>query len=230
MTVKERTWDILEASVRDFIETGNPVTSERLYRKYDFGIKPAMIRWELRDLAKQNYLNQNHPSGGRIPSDKAYTFFVKEIRREIEKEARERGREAESLANLIFEGEKKKFVRMLAKELKLLGICYDIEEETLYGSGFGELLEHLDARADVRKVVEDFEMIPERCMEEKDWWEGESHWPQVFIGKSPLTRSRDVSVIVSKIETKNGESALILAMGPKRMNYEHSLRLFREIF
>ena len=81
MMLKERTLDILEASVRDFIETGNPVTSERLYRKYDFGIKPAMIRWELHDLAKQNYLCQNHPSGGRIPSDKAYKFFVEEIRK-----------------------------------------------------------------------------------------------------------------------------------------------------
>ncbi|MEK7076972.1 MAG: hypothetical protein AAB967_01955 [Patescibacteria group bacterium] len=230
MMLTERTWNILEASVRDFIETGNPVTSERLYRKYDFGIKPAMIRWELHDLARQNYLSQNHPSGGRIPSDKAYKFFVEEIRREMEKETRERGREAEILTGLLLEGERKKFVRMLAKELKTLGVCYDIEEEMLYGSGFGELLGHLDASINIRRVVEDFEMIPERLMEEKDWWEGESDWPQIFIGKSPLTKSRDLSVIVSKMETKNGESALILAMGPKRMNYEHSLRLFREIF
>lgn len=230
MMLTERTWNILEASVRDFIETGNPVTSERLYRKYDFGIKPAMIRWELHDLAKQDYLSQSRPSGGRIPSDKAYKFFVEEIQKEMEKETRERGKEARSLIELLCEGERKKFVRMLAKELKLWGVCYDIEKETLYGSGFGELLEDLDASINIRRVVEDFEMIPERLMEEKEWWEEESGWPRVFIGRSPLTRSKDLSVIVSKVGAKNGEDVLVLAMGPKRMNYEHSLRLFREIF
>ncbi|MDP2704501.1 MAG: hypothetical protein Q8P01_04805 [bacterium] len=230
MTLKERTWNILEASVRDFIETGNPVTSERLYRKYDFGIKPAMIRWELHDLAKEDYLSQNHPSGGRIPSDKAYKFFVKEVQKGIEKEKRERGREAQNLIELLLEGERKKFVQTLAKELKLLGACYDTEEEEFHGSGFGELVGHLDTAADIGGIVEDFEMIPERLMEERDWWEEEKDWPRVFIGKNPFTRSRYLSVIISRVRAKNGESTLILAMGPKRMDYEHSLRLFREIF
>lgn len=229
MTLKERTWNILEASVRDFIETGNPVTSERLYKKYDFGIKPAMIRWELHDLAEQDYLCQSRPSGGRIPSDKAYRFFVEEIQKEMEKETRERGKEAQNLTELLFEGERKKFVRMLAKELKLLSVCYDIEKEMLYGSGFGELLEDLDVSINIRRIVEDFEMIPERLMEEKEWWEEESDWPRVFIGRSPLTRSKDLSVIVSRVGAKNGEDVLVLTMGPKRMNYEHSLRLLREI-
>ncbi len=220
----------MEASVRDFIETGNPVTSERLYKKYDFGIKPAMIRWELHDLAEQDYLSQSRPSGGRTPSDKAYKFFVKEVQREIEKEKHERGREAQNLIELLLEGERKQFVRMLAKELKLLGACYDIGEEEFYGSGFGELTEHLDTAADIGGIVEDFGMIPERLMKGKDWWEEERNWPQVFIGKNPFTRSRDLSVIVSRVRVRNGESALILAMGPKRMNYERSLRLFREIF
>ena len=57
----ERAQAILEAAVRDFVKTGQPVTSERLYETNDFGIKPAMIRWELSDLADADYFSKSIP-------------------------------------------------------------------------------------------------------------------------------------------------------------------------
>ena len=51
--MNERTQSILYTSVHDFIREGRPITSEYLFEEYDFGIKPAMIRWEL------SYLNEN---------------------------------------------------------------------------------------------------------------------------------------------------------------------------
>ena len=224
--MKERTRSILEASVRDFIETGNPVTSERLYKKYKFGIKPAMIRWELHDLAKRNFLSQKHPSGGRIPSDRAYRFFVEEIWDEIEEEST---KETEALIKLLLEGERRKFIQALAEELSLLGVCYDAEEEIIHNSGMRELVESIDERSNVLNIIKDFEMIPERLHEERSWWEEESTWPQVFIGKNPVTRSNQLSVIAGKVGAKNQGDIIILAVGPKRMNYEHSLRTFKNL-
>ncbi|MAF80113.1 hypothetical protein CL629_03485 [bacterium] len=225
--MKERTRSILEASVRDFIETGNPVTSERLYKKYKFGIKPAMIRWELHDLAKKNFLSQKHPSGGRIPSDRAYRFFVEEVWNEIEKE--EETREAENLIELLLEGERRKFVKTLAEELRLLGICYDAKEEVMHNSGFKDLIESIGERANILNVLRDFEMIPERLCEQKSWWEKESSWPQVFVGKNPITSSSHLSVIAGKMNRGGRGDILILAVGPKRMNYEQSLRTFKNL-
>lgn len=51
--MRERTKEILEAGVRQFIKTGLPITSERLFEEYDFGIKPAMIRCELNALDEE---------------------------------------------------------------------------------------------------------------------------------------------------------------------------------
>ena len=50
---------------------------------------------------------------------------------------------------------------------------------------------------------------------------------QVFIGKkSPITRSEALSVIVGDYEV-DGERVLLCAIGPKRMNYEKSARIFK---
>ncbi len=39
----DRTAQIFEAAIQEFINTGDPVSSGLLYDRYDFGIKPAMI-------------------------------------------------------------------------------------------------------------------------------------------------------------------------------------------
>ena len=87
--MRDRTQSILEASVREFIKTGKPITSEILYDVYDFGIKPAMIRLELGDLSSDGFFYQTHPSGGRYPTDKAYKYFVDSI---IEKKSKKEHR------------------------------------------------------------------------------------------------------------------------------------------
>src|SRR3989344_8388484 len=77
--LNSRTTDILRAAVAEFIRPGERVGSEWLYQNYDFGIKPAMIRLELNDLADQGYLEQPHHAAGRVPSDKGYAFFANEV-------------------------------------------------------------------------------------------------------------------------------------------------------
>ena len=65
----DRTAQILEAAIQEFINTGEPVSSGLLYDRYDFGIKPAMIRLELDELEDGGYLEQPHHSAGRVPTD-----------------------------------------------------------------------------------------------------------------------------------------------------------------
>ena len=69
--MEERRKQIFEAAIEDFIETGHPITSGRLYEQYNFGIKPAMIRRELAALDRDKYLIQTHPSWGITPTNQA---------------------------------------------------------------------------------------------------------------------------------------------------------------
>src|SRR3989344_3156110 len=112
----ERARSILEASVREFIETGYPVTSHTLYRNYDFGIKPAMIRWELHHLTDDDFFTQPHSSGGRIPSDKALRFFVEYALGSNNPDRPRPDKNARHIAELASLGRDKEFIKRFADE------------------------------------------------------------------------------------------------------------------
>lgn len=76
MELGERRRRILAAVVHDYIETAEPVGSETLAHRYDFGVKPATIRNELAAMSEMGYLRQPHTSAGRVPSDLGYRYYV----------------------------------------------------------------------------------------------------------------------------------------------------------
>lgn len=67
---------ILCAVVTEFIATGEPVGSRTLARKYGLDVSAATIRNVLADLEEAGYLRQPHTSAGRLPTEKAFRFFV----------------------------------------------------------------------------------------------------------------------------------------------------------
>ncbi|HUP02120.1 MAG TPA: heat-inducible transcriptional repressor HrcA [Gemmatimonadota bacterium] len=74
LTVRER--EVLEAVIRTFVRTAEPAASRTVARNFDLGVGPATIRNTMSDLAHKGYLSQAHPSAGRIPTDKAYRYYV----------------------------------------------------------------------------------------------------------------------------------------------------------
>ncbi len=76
MDMNERKVKILEAIIRDYIQTGDPVGSRTLSKKYDLGVSSATIRNEMADLEELGLILQPHTSAGRIPSDKGYRLYV----------------------------------------------------------------------------------------------------------------------------------------------------------
>jgi len=72
----ERKYEILNAIIKDYIHTAEPVGSRTLEKKYNLGISSATIRNEMADLEDMGFLMQPHASSGRIPTQKAYRFYV----------------------------------------------------------------------------------------------------------------------------------------------------------
>ncbi len=79
MDLNERKLKILQAIIRDFVATAEPVGSRTLSKKYDLDISPATIRNEMSDLEDMGFLTHPHTSAGRVPSQKAYRLYVDEI-------------------------------------------------------------------------------------------------------------------------------------------------------
>ena len=227
--MRKRTRDILDAGVRYFIKTGLPITSERLYEEYNFGIKPAMIRCELNELDDAGYLEQNHPSGGRWPTHKGYKFFVDSLLlREDEKNSGSLEHSLGGLVDDLLRGDKRSFVEQISDSTNMLSVGYEPNHDESYNSGLHGLFSRLEmnVKEDFLKVVEDFESITKRLEEDREWWESSSTWPQIFIGHSPVTKSKHVSVIAERLSLPQGDFLLFL-VGPNRMDYERSLHMIR---
>jgi len=228
--MKERTRAIFDAAMRSFIATGKPVTSRQLFERCDFGIKPAMIRWELNALSRDGFFFQNHPSGGRFPTDKAYRAFIRDILQDQGDVEPTETREAKALCHDAAEGEWKDFVTEFAREFQMFSFGYEPARNRTFESGLSRLINRLDtvARDLLLEVVGDIENLPDRISEQYSRLIDEDEWPQVFIGSNPFTRSRHVAVVAERFNTDGGDFFL-LTFGPKRMDYEKSLRMLRSI-
>ena len=80
----QRQVDILSAIIKEYTDTGMPVGSEILEKKFKLGVSPATIRNEMVELAKKEYLKKTHFSSGRVPSAKGFRFYIKHLMKEKE--------------------------------------------------------------------------------------------------------------------------------------------------
>ena len=82
----ERKVKILNAIIKNYLETGEPVGSRTISKYTDLNLSSATIRNEMSDLEDLGYIVQPHTSAGRIPSDKGYRFYVNNLIAEKDKE------------------------------------------------------------------------------------------------------------------------------------------------
>ena len=86
MQLDERKTKILQAIIRNYLETGEPVGSRTISKYTDLNLSSATIRNEMADLEELGYIVQPHTSAGRIPSDKGYRLYVDALMEEKERE------------------------------------------------------------------------------------------------------------------------------------------------
>lgn len=86
MQLDERKMKILQAIIRNYLETGEPVGSRTISKYTDLNLSSATIRNEMADLEELGYILQPHTSAGRIPSDKGYRLYVDKMMEDKERE------------------------------------------------------------------------------------------------------------------------------------------------
>lgn len=70
----ERQKNILKSIVEEYIKTAHPVGSKSLCKK--FKVSSATIRNDMGTLEDLGYLEKQHISSGRIPSERGYRYYV----------------------------------------------------------------------------------------------------------------------------------------------------------
>lgn len=108
----ERKIKILDAIIRNYLETGEPVGSRTISKYTDLNLSSATIRNEMSDLEELGYILQPHTSAGRIPSDKGYRFYVDHL-------MEEKDRQVTEMKNFVIE-KTEKMEQVLKQVAKLL--------------------------------------------------------------------------------------------------------------
>ena len=110
----ERKLKILQAIIRNYLETGEPVGSRTISKDTDLNLSSATIRNEMADLEELGYIVQPHTSAGRIPSDKGYRLYVDMM-------LEDKVQEVESMRNVLIE-KTDKMENLLKQVAKLLAV------------------------------------------------------------------------------------------------------------
>lgn len=74
--LNERSQNILEAIVEDYIASAEPVGSRAITRRHDFNLSPATVRNVMADLEEMGFLSSPHTSAGRIPTTQGFQYYI----------------------------------------------------------------------------------------------------------------------------------------------------------
>jgi heat-inducible transcriptional repressor len=166
--ITKRQQDLLSAIIREFIDTAEAVGSNNLIDKYKFEISSATIRNEMAELVLRGYLYKKHSSAGRIPTPKAWRFFVDKIKQNeinyidasIKKEV-EAGlvKASVEVSNLIRQG--LEFLSMISENATIALVGSD-----LYYAGLSSLpklpeMQDADNLKQILAILEDYYTITE---------------------------------------------------------------------
>ena len=119
MDLDERKLKILQAIIRNYLETGEPVGSRTISKYTDLNLSSATIRNEMADLEELGYIVQPHTSAGRIPSDKGYRLYVDQMLAEKEEKLDHAAQEVKEMHQMLLEKEDKmeSILKQMAKML-----------------------------------------------------------------------------------------------------------------
>ncbi len=219
-----RQLEILKAIIQEHTETGEPVGSEILEKKYKMGVSPATIRNEMVVLAKKGYIIKSHFSSGRIPSAKGFRLYINKIMKKKEVTTADEVAYKNSIWDERNEIHKllTQATRVLAQKTKLVSLA-TTNRGGIYFSGLANLL---SIEEFVNREIE--ERIFRR-LEEMEYWEkllsrflAEDSKDIYFIlgdegSADPIYDS--CASIFGEFEA-NDVKGIIGVFGPKNMHYD----------
>lgn len=212
--------DLLKIIINEYTETGKPVGSDILDKKHHLGVSPATIRNEMVELTSKKYLRKAYFSAGRVPTAKAFRFYIKNIMQEKQLSTAEevayksdiwdyRNRLNQLLQNAT---------KSLAKRTRMLAVCSTNSGDTYY-YGVNYVLENPEFW-DIDRTKNLFERFEVSLF----WEELLSEFARLEdeIMYTFADEKEDDDELASVFgEFEQGDlKGVIGVMGPKRMHYD----------
>ncbi|MBU0547119.1 hypothetical protein KJ735_03050 [Patescibacteria group bacterium] len=182
----------------------------------------------MQKLTDFGFLSQPHTSAGRVPTDKAYRFFVNNI---LENNLNDKEEKLKIEKKLKKNQDAVKWIQFLTKELaslsSSLAIIHLCGEDILWKEGWEDLLQEPEFQT--ANQISHFVKFLRTFEEKADKMKLDSG-VSVFIGReNPFSGPREFSLIISRCSFPDKEEGFISLLGPKRMAYDKNIALINHV-
>lgn len=237
MTVKitPRQQTLLALIINEYIRTAEPVSSKFLEKSGFFGLKSATIRGEMNNLEENGYLSHLYTSSGRVPTDRAYRYFVDNIISLKPKVISEKHQVTIKRAIYGVANDQRQINRNIAQVLSSLSDSLVIagieEEQDFFKVGLASLFEmpdfqEFDKLFRLTSFFDEFEGMFARI--EKSFFDDSDQDFRIFIGReNPMKNIRDETVMFARYDLPDGYTGSLTLVGPTRMDYHKNIGLIR---
>lgn len=239
MHITERQRTILVFLVEKYICTALPIGSALLEKSHNFGVSAATIRNDFQELTEKRFLTQLHTSGGRVPTDKAYRFYVDNVVAQSDFDVADGAKK--KIRSAIENGgnDPREINKTVAKTIANLSdhlIFTNIfESDDCFKVGLSSLMEfpefrEFDRMFQLTSFFDRFETMFDRI--EKEFFGPSINSGQapinVFIGReNPMEGIKDEAVITAKYSLPRRQIGSLTLVGPMRMDYEKNIGLVK---
>lgn len=220
MTLTDRHSSILLAILREHIKTARPVGSEALVEKGGIDLSPASVRNAMFELEDDGFLGQPHTSAGRVPTVKAYRYYLDNFLEEAKvpqaaqnalRAAIHRSRDPELQIKSVA-----KAIAELTSNTVLVGFA----PHNVYYTGISYLF-HQPEFAEMAMVLDFSELIDRLDDVVARLYHQLNAQPKIFLGKdNPF--GEDTGAVITRCSGR-----LVGIVGPMRMAYGENLALLR---
>ncbi|MBU4251455.1 MAG: hypothetical protein KKC39_00055 [Candidatus Omnitrophica bacterium] len=213
---------VLNAAINRYIKHALPVASDDIAQEFD--LSSATIRNIFSELDESGYLKHPYTSGGRVPTDRGYRYYVDFLIQQMELLDEEKQRILKDCKRKIrrLDDALENTSEVISEITHYAGIVSFLQwQDKIFYKGISRILDQPEFK-DADKI-----RLLVRLMEDKgklldiinrDF----SGKVKVYIGSElGFPEMENCSLIVSSFKLKNQPSGRLAVLGPMRMEYNH---------
>jgi len=227
----DRQIKLLEAVINEYLESSEPVGSQRIVERYKIPCSAATIRNEMADLMERGFLLMAHTSSGRKPTPLAYRFFIQELLEEDEIPVLQEVAIKQRMWPVRFELEKllKQASLALSDTTHELAFATTNDGFSLY-TGAANILDYaefwdISIAKGALAILDRFEIMNEFLTKASY---GEKEVSILMGDELEIAGLSESAFVFSKYDTR-GKGGFVGVLGPSRMHYNKIIPTVRYV-
>jgi len=228
-SLSERQTQILKAVIEEHIQTGEPVGSETLDKKYNLGVSPATIRNEMVKLTEEGFLSQPFTSAGRTPTPMALKFYIRQLMEERDLSVADEVAVKEKIWDYRFEKDRllHAATRALAEKTRNIAVA-TTNQGDVYHAGYANILDmqeffDIDVTKTVLSIIDDIEKM--QAIFSRAFDEDPIH---ILVGDDlEMEFLQPCSLVFTRFKAGGKIEGNLGVVGPCRLNYPQIVPMVR---